>query len=268
MSAHQVLLKEHGVAYAGPDTLRTGGPARGALGRFLGPAPLSTKVDAAVREAQLLGAQRLIVSEENLLGSLSGNLQNLYPSPQKRIRPVAAALKGLDATVLLSIRGYAGFLTSIYAHTLRNGSWIAFDDIRTKVLSITRRWPDVVRDVMQALPPGTGLKLWRFEDFEALERHLLEEFAGPAAGRQIKSATFRQLSGPSEPAIARLAELAATGHPLGAETVLATYGDFRKAHGHPAFDPWSGPAKECLNARYTEDIADIDARWPGALLRV
>lgn len=257
METHAGHLAAHGVLYAGPARLRDRSlPRRAGQPDWV----------SLLREARQTGAKRLLISEENLLGGMARCVQRFYEAPRKRLRPLVAVVKQMDLTLLIGIRGYAGFYPSVYGHLLRSGTWQPFDEIRSRALKARRGWPDVIGDIMKDLPGDVTLKLWRFEDFETLERRILAEMAGPEAGPGIKSVSFRQLAGPSQAAIDHLAGLAEAGGGFTTEIVLETYQALRKAKGHAPFDPWSGDERAHLEARYRRDIDEIARRWPGALI--
>jgi hypothetical protein len=116
------------------------------------------------------------------------------------------------------------------------------------------------------MPTDVVLKIWKFEDFEALERRILLELAGREAGPGIRSVTYRQLAGPSQAAIDLLAGIAEDGGPFNTDVVLETYKTLRKAKGHAPFDPWTDAERTKLDLRYSQHLEEIEARWPGAII--
>ncbi|MEM6906930.1 MAG: hypothetical protein AAF568_13635, partial [Pseudomonadota bacterium] len=150
-------LAQAGVAVATPATLR---PALRRAEVGAGPA-----IAEAVRDADLLGMARIVVSEEQLPGPLRPMAQGqaFYRGAERRLAPIAEALAGQEVTVLLALRSYADFYASAYGQVIRGWRWIDFGtDERERILGESRGWPDLVADIYRAFP-GRPVHVWRYE---------------------------------------------------------------------------------------------------------
>jgi len=109
------------------------------------------------------GTRRLIVSEENILGSMIGNVKarSLYPDALDRLTLFADAFGTVATGIVLSLRDYAGYWTSTLAYGYRLG-W----DMppRAGILATAlegRGWRDVVGDIRTAFPTP-AMTLWDY----------------------------------------------------------------------------------------------------------
>ena len=109
----------------------------------------------ALRRAGLTadGAERLVVSDENMLGGLRENLLlgRLYPTARQRLTRMAQAFPGAAAAVL-TIRSPDAWWTSVFAFLATRG-YPPPDRMRLADIAGGRRsWRAVVEDVAAALP--------------------------------------------------------------------------------------------------------------------
>jgi hypothetical protein len=106
----------------------------------------------------------LVLSEENMLGSMGLNLRkrSLYPTARARLLAYAAALPQVPRRVGLGIRSYAGFWVSSYLYVLRRRALVHFDQIAAELANAPRGWREVVADVRHAFPESE-ICLWSAE---------------------------------------------------------------------------------------------------------
>lgn len=169
------------------------GPARTRGGLFEGlvkhPARVTPEVArAAGRAAAAItaeldglaatGVTRLIVSEENMLGSIRNNLAEarLYPDATPRLARIAAAFGGRVSRVALAVRGYDDWWSSVLAFAVGRGSSVPAPEALSSLARQREGWPEVARAVQQAFP-AAPLTVWPFEAF------------GGAAPRQFRALT-------------------------------------------------------------------------------
>ncbi|MCU0912074.1 MAG: hypothetical protein MUE98_12220 [Rhodobacteraceae bacterium] len=264
-------LAPAGVTVWGPDQMRV--PGRHHHARNLRRAasdPEAARAAAAARDevaaalAALVrgGCRRLVISEENLLGTMEGNFAAaaLYPHAARNLAAARDLLGRAPGEVVLAVRDYAGYWTSAYAQCVLMREMPAFDG--PALTASARGWPDVVADVAASFPEARLTVLGYGADCaaEVLEALLPGGLAGsvrlPArqsnaalSARGLrKFAALRRRTGPFDPARRR-----------------ATVTEMRKIGG-PPFQPFDDAEVEALSARFEEDwsrIAGLGVRLVG-----
>jgi len=211
---------------------------------------------------------RRLVFDENILALVQDVVTpaGLYPQGAERARIVARHL-GLRAPLLvLGLRGFAGFLPSLYCETLKS---TPFRPFRTFL-----RWPP---EAMSWLPlverlcaafPESPMLLYRAEDLPGREAQLLAEVTG------LAPATFTlhegiERPGFSQAALDAIAAQAEAG-PVGPDQVKATAAALPRGAGRPGFDPWDARERGLLQAIEARDLAALRHRTaaPGAGVRL
>lgn len=165
-------LGEQGVVFWGPESLRREGLFKGL---YAGPSACIDK--AAVRaarqriakafaEAEQHGAQVLIISEENMLGSIRGNLRQagLYPDARLRLSAFARALGRPVDRVVFGLRPLQDYWASALAYAVKRGAALPDAGRLRKLAFGPRSWQDVLEDVA-AVFPWAWIELHRFADF-------------------------------------------------------------------------------------------------------
>ncbi len=247
------------------------GPStRPGLSGFYGRFRLARELGALISEAEQSGASRMVLSEENLIGSCSRviNRSGFYSKARQRLAALARALPQEPCEVMLALRSYAGFYTSAYGEWLRKGGqYRPFDQtLKQQFITEAGGWPGLVADIRAAFP-AARLVIWDFDDWSDLEPIVLARMVGPAA-HSLSALTERPLAGLSARAVAALAEAAATGTPPDSVTANRLIATYPKGRDHPAFDPWTAGEHALLAARYAADLALIRGAYPGALVSV
>lgn len=261
LNRSQGRLKRHQIVFHGPKSLRP------RINKALGDQRRLSRIESQARRRECLaslieteeaaGAKRLVLSEEQLIGSLRDLIggKDFYEDAAIKLEPIADALAGRPVQIMLSVRGYANFLASAYGQVVRGWRFMPFDEkMRAHLLNQTLGWPELVETVLASFPSTTQVTLWPFEDFAAVERQVLDCFVGPAAAQLIKPLHDNPMSAPSQTAIDWLHARAQGGHPPDQGTVDSAHETALKGHGHPAFDPWSAEERSYLDARYRQDL--------------
>ena len=268
-----VPLERHCIGFANPKTLR---PMFAIAPRRTFTTSRSARNDArawALRQmidkAHDLQRRRLIISEEQLIGSLrplfSG--KGLYREISRELRGVVTALQGQPVKVMLAVRSYDTFLTSAYGQVLSGWKYIRFSkELREHLLREGRGWPEIVTEIMQVLPKGSTLKLWEYERFGLEERNILGHMVGDEVAEELKSPDNKPRVGPSQEGIAALDSIAVSGSPPDVEEIRRTLRKFGKDKGFPGYSPWSASEKSMLEDRYAQDIELIRCLWPEAMI--
>lgn len=183
MSYHRSAIAADGAVYWGPKITR-GGLFRGAIGgvegvmawqerRFSGRCAMRAD---AVRQT---GASHLVISDENMLGSLRGTLEDtrLYPDAGRRIAAYAHGFERHNVIVALCVRDYANWWTSALAFSLMRGGPLPRTDLREHLVTQPRRWRHIVEEVARVLPNAT-VKVWSYEAAADEPHRLVQELTG------------------------------------------------------------------------------------------
>lgn len=267
-------LRHHGVVAYGPRLLREMVQHR--IGNSL-PRHRSAfrqgraqVVHELICKEERAGVQRLVLSEEQLLGSVRELVlgEEFYENALTNLRAVSVALNGRPVTAVMAVRSYDRFLVSAYGQTLRGGHYLRFDSaLRERMLNLRRGWPDLVGDIASALPRGSEILLWRYETFGQSEADVMRLLVGNVASRALVKVRGQLLPGPSAAAIRMLDHKAAHGwQRLTIERIRAILRDHAKADGHAAFDPWTPQERHHLEQRYLEHLAEIRDMLPGCFI--
>lgn len=132
------------------------------------------------------GQRTLIISEENLLGSMKNNLRDarLYPLLRERLMRFRPAFEGYDLTVGFGIRSYEDYWASCLAHLMGQGHARPNTDTLDWLTTQPRRWRSLVRDMAAAFPRA-DIVVWPFERLGGHPDVVLQQLIGrfsPAPG--------------------------------------------------------------------------------------
>lgn len=274
MGRSQGRLRRHKISFHGPKSLRP--RVNLALGDGKGMSRAETHlrrrdcINRLIAEEDGIGTQRLVLSEEQFLGPLRDMVQgcDFYQDAADHLAPLAAALEDRPIKIMLSVRGYASFLASVYGQVVRGWRFLPFDQkTRSHLLNQARGWPEVVEQVIDLFPSASQIVLWRYEDFGVVEDQVLTHMAGPAADllRPLPERPFAALS---QAAVDWLHDQAANGNPPDRDTVQSVYDTMGYHQGYPPFDPWSEDERAYLDGRYRQDLIWLyrltDCEWLNA----
>lgn len=245
----QEALRTEGLGWVGLEPFRTAW-TRPLLhaDHAVAPAPTAAFPDCA----------RRLVFDENILALVQDAVTpaGLYPQGAERARIVARHL-GLRAPLLvLGLRGFAGYLPSLYCETLKSTPFRPFRAFL--------RWPPEAMswlpliDRLRAAFPESPMLLYRAEDLPGHEAQLLAAVTGLAPGvftlhEGVERPEFSQAA---LDAIARQAE---TG-PVGPEAVKAMAAALPRDAGRPGFDPWDAREHALFRAIEARDLALLGQR--------
>jgi hypothetical protein len=219
--------------------------------------------------AEVAGCNRLVISEENLLGNINRVVQTgiLYPSLKKRLTPVFKGLNGNPVTVLLSVRSYDSLLAGMWSQIIRKMGYCKMDEqLKARLLSESRGWVDVIDEIIHILPPGSQLRVWRYEDFSKLENEIVALFVGETNLNSVETVNHTFLPSLSTGAIEHLDNLHAQGMPTGPTDVKRVANNFSRNNGFKPYLPWTNEEKAFLVTKYEQDIASIRERWPELMI--
>ncbi|MEW2913735.1 hypothetical protein [Leisingera sp. JC11] len=182
-------LEKQGIGFWGPYRTRNG------LfhGILPGPAPVSGRnlVQRAQGRLQIQmaasrdqGVRQLLVSDENMIGSVRQNLRlgDLYGGVGERMARFSQAFGGAVTDVALSIRSLDSYWASALAYAAARGRKPLSETSLDRLAQSPRSWRDVITDIACAMP-GVRLHVLPFETFGARPEVALEALTGAEAPR-------------------------------------------------------------------------------------
>lgn len=180
-------LTDQGVAYWGPKHTRRSvfpglfRPVVGLKGRNV-----TRRAEGRIRmfchQAQAHGVERLLVSDENLLGTCHQNLiaARLYPAAGERTARISAAFGGRLRRIVLCVRSLDLWWASAFALTVSRGHPVPTARRLSAIASSRRSWRDVITDLACAAP-GAEIEVMPFEAYagrpDAVLCHALDDDA-------------------------------------------------------------------------------------------
>lgn len=114
------------------------------------------------------GQKALLISEENILGSMRNNMHDtrLYPLLQERLMRFRPAFEGHKLRIGLSIRSFEDYWTSCIVNLVARGGALPNVDLLDFLTTQPRRWRCLVRDIAAAFPTA-DIVIWPFERMAA-----------------------------------------------------------------------------------------------------
>jgi hypothetical protein len=141
------------------------------------------KHQAAARaaiDAATAGADRVLISDENLIGDMGWNIRagTFYRSARQKLTAQRDFFGDPPKRIGLGIRAYADYWVSAHAYELsyRAQAPVRFGDCRTRLVAARRGWRDLVDD-LRAVFPGAAILVWPVEarvPLPVLARRLLD----------------------------------------------------------------------------------------------
>lgn len=124
----------------------------------------SGRIQMRLSQMQRAGVHELIVSEENLLGSVRNNLieGSLYGDAEMRLSGIRQAFGGTVRRIGISIRSYDRYWASALAFAQKKGGIEISQTLLQRFLDQPRRWSDLVQEIAAAFPDAQ-IDVWSFE---------------------------------------------------------------------------------------------------------
>ena len=134
------------------------------------------RVRMLAAKAQAAGVKKLLVSDENMLGSCNHCFRRveLYPAVGQRLARLGASFGGRVTRVILSIRAQDLWWASASALTAARGHRLQGPDRYAQIAESRRTWRDVITDLSCALPDA-DIRVMPFENFAGRPERMLEE---------------------------------------------------------------------------------------------
>ncbi|WP_306116981.1 MULTISPECIES: hypothetical protein [unclassified Roseovarius] len=250
-------LRRAGTALILPRDLRRGEKAARADGAEKMPG-VTVQLSALAADTT---TQRIVLSEENFIGSTGHNLaqKSLYPGIRRRLSKLPAALNHPNVTILFSLRDYGPFVSSNVTTALRFGRMFDTEDLQLAFLLMDRSWIDVIADLRSAFP-AAQLKLWRYENFAQVEQQVFKEMVGPFRAAPQRRAN-QTLSGR---AVAKVqARLQAGGPDLKPRQIVRRIKrKFPISDANPTYSIWTPEEAALLTESYQAHWDEICDAYP------
>ena len=222
------------------------------------PAPAETFPDCAHR----------LVFDENILALVQDAVTpaGLYPQGADRAQIVARHLGLRAPRLVLGLRGFAGYLPSLYCEMLKSTPFRPFRSFL--------RWPPEAMswlpliDRLRAAFPDSPMLLYRAEDLPGNEAPLLAAVTG-LAPETVTLHEGTERPGFSQAAIDAITARAETA-PMNPEAVKAMAAALPRGLDRPGFDPWDAREHALFRAIEARDLAVLRRRAeaPGTGLRL
>ncbi|MEL6531420.1 MAG: hypothetical protein AAFN09_06370 [Pseudomonadota bacterium] len=212
-------LKAQGIAYWGPKRTRSGlfegvlsAPETEMPWVKRRPLRAAGRIALALEQAALHGARQVLVSEENMLGSMRKSLAQgvLYPDAEAKMARLAEAFGGQVDQIGVAIRSYDHYWASVLANQMTRGGPLPEPDFIDTLVSQTRRWRHLLGAFARHFPKAK-IRVWSHEAMAArpdeILAHLLDcdprrlqgvrdwHNTGPSAGSL--RAVMREMAAPS-----------------------------------------------------------------------
>ncbi len=196
-------------------------------------------------QLEVKGVKSLIVSEENMIGTMWGNLSNcnLYSETQGRLQRFADGFEGHCKRVVISIRSYEAYWASVLASLIERGRVIPGRQKMDRLATQPRRWRDVITEISGVFP-SAELVVWPFEAMAGRMNDQLALLNGGIVPKQMRGQdNWHNASAGG----AKLRQVLKDG----GHTALAA----KIPDGAMRWQPYEADQIAAFQAQYNEDIA-------------
>jgi hypothetical protein len=204
--------------------------------------------------------RRLVISDENILGTISGIFSNrdFYPGVLSRLKCLAEALIAYEVDVFIAIRSYDWFFSSAYAHALKRRKLPDFELLKSRMINFKRGWIDVVAD-LQILFPKSNLTVWTHENFQNHEWIIFNKLLGYEWLSKNLSNSWWANASPSQKAMEKIMIQRKIKNDISEEAIELILKKYPKCKENPGFYPWAPDEKMVFSDRYQNDICSFDS---------
>lgn len=186
------------------------------------------------------GAEALLVSDENMIGSVRANMRagQLYPAIGERMARVMQAFAGDVDRIVLTIRSQDRYWASALAYGVARGAAVPSTEKIARIAASTRTWRDVITDLACAAP-DVDICVIPFENFYANPETLLGEACGLPTAR---AGAYDWLN--SAPSLPKL------------RAILAEHGDDPASlpEGQGRWEPFTRAQRSALQEQFEDDL--------------
>lgn len=206
MGRNRGALQAQGVTFWGPTRTRKGlfagiqpvpGIGKQAAKRARG------RILMQLDKAEKAGAHTVLISDENVMGSVRMNLRTrrLYPDIGERLARYVAAFDGRIDQIALNIRGLELYWASAAAYGIARGHSPVGAEACNRIASARRTWRDVISDAACAAPDAK-VQVLPFECFAGRPEAMLSAMSSGAAPNDPEAIWLNRA--PSIPALKTL----------------------------------------------------------------
>lgn len=174
-------LVDRDFMFLGPENMRARPLAVVGLLDKVAKKPKRAKTTKMLLRGLLSAYSNCLVSEELLLGGLNptgflGKNGQIYTKAENRLNNLLDLFGTKDATLFLSLRSPASFLTSAFGEALRFGGPLTPDEYFGDFDPLDLRWSDLITRLMRS--GVSRLVCWRFEDLADIRHVMLTKMLG------------------------------------------------------------------------------------------
>lgn len=257
-------LKAHKVEYWAPQMIRAGlfdGLIKAA--DRVSPQVIAQARTANQRIARDLhrldaaGTRTLIVSEENMLGSIPASVttERLYPDAARRVARLRPAFARHCTRIGLAIRSYDQLWTSMISFTVKRSGRVPDADQRAGLVAQPRRWRDIIRE-LRVVFPRAEILVWPFEGMVDAPHDVIARMTGRDLALPLEPVEVVHNPAPDIHALRAAVEAGScAGH-------LARLAEWNSGR----WMPFTEPQRTKMRADYAEDIAWLRSN-PGPAIR-
>lgn len=203
--------------------------------------------------AEHTGAERLLVTEENMIGAPRACMRSgaLYPSIGERMARLDAAFEGRVKRVIMNVRSLDLWWSSIMAYGVGRGHHVPDAACINGYATSARTWRDVITDLACALPKAE-IQILPFEQFAGRPDKMLSV----ATGRNAPSSH-------SECWLNRSPDLAALRDRIAENGGFASDLPTHLATGEGRWNPFNDSQAAYLREAYADDMMWLTAGADG-----
>ncbi|MDE4173574.1 hypothetical protein PXK01_05375 [Phaeobacter sp. PT47_59] len=245
-------LAEQGLVAWGPDRTREGLfhgilPNPSVIGAAKGAKRARGRLKMRLDEARQAGTQQLLISDENMMGSIRENLRlaDLYCGVGERLARFHEAFDGNISVLAVNLRSLESYWTSALTYAVARGHRVPVAGQLDRLLHSTRSWRDVLTDIACSMPE-VEIRVLPFETFGGRPELQLELLTGCKGPRE--NARMRHAASP------RLEELRRT---------MPTSAALALPQGEGRWRPLDEVQSAALRERYADDLMWLAAGADG-----
>lgn len=256
------LLRAHGVRFLGPRYLRRAPHHMYDLFGLRPSGGLRDGLSGAEQVARLAdGADRLVLSEENMLGQAltEGNPAMLYPAAGFRVERFVQTVAPCPVTLFLSVREPCRWLASLYAQRVCAGEVREFKDYSAEHPPSAMRWSDLAARLTE-VEGIKGLVVWRYEDYPAVSAPVFRRMLGWRVGPLVKRIEKRVHTSLGVAEIDQMRQWSRDGRAGKPKDWLRELNlRDEDADKRQVFDPWTAQDLQASRAEYETDLETLAA---------
>lgn len=157
MRDNSAALFQQGIGYWGPDQTRSGvfsGMYELRNGAQRDDQDDKHRIGDKLGEVERRGVTRLVISDENLIGSVRQNIREeaLYPQVAERVAHAISILNGRVRGINLSVRSLEAYWCSALAYGVGRGAPVPSRSKLARIAGSERTWRDVIADISRVAP--------------------------------------------------------------------------------------------------------------------